>query len=102
VLFGLRQVDLPRDLDLSTARRPPARRTLAPMGSRRAGPPWLSPLQPGRRRRRPRGLVGAVASCLLVVAVLLAATLTWLVSPLAAAAVLAALLCFGAVALVRS
>jgi hypothetical protein len=55
------------------------------MGSRRAAPPWLSPLEPGRSRRRTRPRAHLLASPA-VAAALLAAVELDVVSELVAGA----------------
>jgi hypothetical protein len=55
------------------------------MGSRRAGPPWLSPLQPGRSRRRTHSRAHLLAPAA-VAAALVAAVELDVVSALVAGA----------------
>jgi hypothetical protein len=55
------------------------------MGSRRAGPPWLSPLEPGKSRRRTHSRAHLLASAA-VAAALVAAVELDVVSELVAVA----------------
>jgi hypothetical protein len=71
------------------------------MGSRRTAPPWLSPLEPGRRRGRPRGHAGVVTVCVLAASGLVAAALIGALSPAISAAAVASLLVAGGGALTR-
>jgi hypothetical protein len=71
------------------------------MGSRHASRPWLSPLEPGRRRTRRRRPTGRLATCVLVTTGVALLTLLGLLSPLAGGAVLVAVVGLGGAALSR-
>jgi hypothetical protein len=72
-----------RTLDRSPKRRPRARHGLGPIGSRHVPPPWLNPLEPGRRRTRGRGPMRALATCVLAAAGVAVVTVLGLLNPLA-------------------
>jgi hypothetical protein len=71
------------------------------MSSRRAGPPWPNPLEPGRRRKRPRGRAGVLAAGLIAVVALLAAAFAGTLSPIGSAAAVVAVVAAAGAALAR-